>query len=151
MFVSTNGLLCGGSARIKAHASEHTEYQIVRTHLEWLSEIPWSKVIFDTLDIDKTRSQLEEDHYGLEPVRKCILEFLAVSVNYTGMKQWIIENKRLATRYDYDYKHKSYKRDADAVADPNYGYGYSNYDDYMTPTSTRATNVAKTKLDVDLG
>ncbi|CAG8734588.1 15404_t:CDS:2, partial [Gigaspora rosea] len=33
---------------------------------KWLSEIPWSKGTFDTLDIDKTRSQLEEDHYGLE-------------------------------------------------------------------------------------
>ncbi|RIB05873.1 hypothetical protein C2G38_2218460 [Gigaspora rosea] len=48
------------------HASEQTEYQIVRTYLEWLSEIPWSKGTFDTLDIYKTRSQLEEDNYGLE-------------------------------------------------------------------------------------
>ncbi|CAG8548049.1 1929_t:CDS:2, partial [Gigaspora rosea] len=38
----------------------------LRTYLEWLSEIPWSKGTFDTLDIYKTRSQLEEDNYGLE-------------------------------------------------------------------------------------
>ncbi|CAG8490548.1 12357_t:CDS:2, partial [Gigaspora rosea] len=45
---------------------------------KWLSEIPWSKGTFDTLDVDKAHSQLEEDHYGLETVKKCILEFLSV-------------------------------------------------------------------------
>src|SRR5581483_3011902 len=54
------------------------EYQVVRTYLEWLSEIPWNKSTTDILDIDKARQQLENDHYGLESVKKRVLEYLAV-------------------------------------------------------------------------
>ena len=54
------------------------EYQVVRTYLEWLSEIPWSKSTTDILEINKARQQLEDDHYGLESVKKRILEFLVV-------------------------------------------------------------------------
>ncbi|CAG8605089.1 7471_t:CDS:10, partial [Cetraspora pellucida] len=64
--------------RLKRMHPTQAEYQIVRTYLEWLSEIPWSKGTSDTMDIDNARSQLEEDHYGLETVKKRILEFLAV-------------------------------------------------------------------------
>src|SRR6266498_1014194 len=54
------------------------EYQVVRTYLEWLSEIPWSKSTTDVLDIVKARKQLEDDHYGLGSVKKRVLEYLAV-------------------------------------------------------------------------
>jgi len=54
------------------------EYQVARTYLEWLSEIPWSKSTTDVLDTDKARQQLNDDHYGLESVKKRVLEYLAV-------------------------------------------------------------------------
>ncbi|CAG8691492.1 4333_t:CDS:10, partial [Racocetra persica] len=72
--------------RLKRMHPTQAEYQIVRTYLEWLSEIPWSKGTSDTIDIDKARSQLEEDHYGLEAVKKRILEFLAVLKLKNDMK-----------------------------------------------------------------
>ncbi|RGB34686.1 Lon protease C-terminal proteolytic domain-containing protein [Rhizophagus diaphanus] len=64
--------------RLKRMHSTQAEYQVVRTYLEWLSEIPWSKSTSEIIDIDKARQQLEDDHYGLESVKKRILEYLAV-------------------------------------------------------------------------
>ncbi|CAG8682953.1 6684_t:CDS:2, partial [Ambispora leptoticha] len=64
--------------RLKRMHPTQAEYQVVRTYLEWLSEIPWSKTTSDTLDIEKARQQLEDDHYGLQTVKKRVLEYLAV-------------------------------------------------------------------------
>ncbi|PKK80821.1 ATP-dependent protease La [Rhizophagus irregularis] len=64
--------------RLKRMHSTQAEYQVVRTYLEWLSEIPWSKSTSEIIDIDKARQQLDDDHYGLESVKKRILEYLAV-------------------------------------------------------------------------
>ena len=57
------------------------EYQVCRTYLETLAEIPWSKVTEDRLDtevISRARKQLDDDHYGLEKIKKRLLEYLAV-------------------------------------------------------------------------
>jgi ATP-dependent Lon protease len=54
------------------------EYGVIRSYLDWLIELPWSKVTEDRLDIDNARKVLEEDHYALEDVKKRILEYLAV-------------------------------------------------------------------------
>ncbi len=54
------------------------EYQVVRSYLDWLVELPWSKSTVDNLDIDAAEKILDEDHYDLEKVKKRILEFLAV-------------------------------------------------------------------------
>ncbi|RIA85328.1 Lon protease C-terminal proteolytic domain-containing protein [Glomus cerebriforme] len=64
--------------RLKRMHSTQAEYQVVRTYLEWLSEIPWSKSTTDIYDINKSRQQLEDDHYSLESVKKRVLEYLAV-------------------------------------------------------------------------
>ncbi|RHZ45245.1 hypothetical protein Glove_682g46 [Diversispora epigaea] len=64
--------------RLKRMHPTQAEYQVVRTYLETLSEIPWSKSTTDVLDIDKARHQLETDHYGLTTVKKRVLEYLAV-------------------------------------------------------------------------
>ncbi len=61
----------------KMHASS-AEYTVSRTYLEWLLELPWSVSTEDNLDIGKARDVLERDHYGLEKVKKRILEYLAV-------------------------------------------------------------------------
>jgi ATP-dependent Lon protease len=54
------------------------EYGVIRTYLDWLVTIPWSKSTADNLDISHARTVLNEDHYGLEDVKDRILEFLAV-------------------------------------------------------------------------
>ena len=54
------------------------EYAMVRTYLDWLIELPWSVTSPLSTDIRAARRILDEDHYGLEKVKRRILEFLAV-------------------------------------------------------------------------
>jgi ATP-dependent Lon protease len=54
------------------------EYSMVRTYLDWLIELPWSKLSGDRIDIAEARAILDEDHYGLDKIKRRILEFLAV-------------------------------------------------------------------------
>jgi ATP-dependent Lon protease len=55
-----------------------TEYSMTRTYLDWLLAMPWSKLDPEQVDIDQARKILDEDHYGLEKIKRRILEFLAV-------------------------------------------------------------------------
>ncbi|MGD9899999.1 MAG: endopeptidase La [Calditrichaceae bacterium] len=70
-------------ARMSPMASEYT---VARTYLDWLMEMPWSKSTRDRLDIKKAEEILNEDHFGLEKVKKRILEYLAVRQLKTNMK-----------------------------------------------------------------
>ncbi len=54
------------------------EYTVVRTYLDWIMDLPWHVQTLDNLDIATVRRVLDEDHYGLEKVKKRILEYLAV-------------------------------------------------------------------------
>lgn len=54
------------------------EAATVRTYMEWMVEIPWSKASTDNLDIQAAKTVLNEDHYDLEKVKERILEYLAV-------------------------------------------------------------------------
>ena len=54
------------------------EHGVIRTYLEWLVELPWSKETEDNLDIAHAREVLDADHYDLEKVKDRILEYLAV-------------------------------------------------------------------------
>jgi len=54
------------------------EYSMVRTYLDWLIELPWTADAEGTIDIAEARRILDEDHYGLEKIKKRILEYLAV-------------------------------------------------------------------------
>ena len=54
------------------------EFGVIRTYLDWLTTLPWSKTTKDNLDIPHARKILDKDHYGLEDVKERILEFLAV-------------------------------------------------------------------------
>jgi len=65
----------GRLAVMPVHAPE---YNVVRTYLEYLIELPWSKSTEDRLDLGKAERILHHDHYGLEKPKKRILEFLAV-------------------------------------------------------------------------
>jgi ATP-dependent Lon protease len=54
------------------------EYGMVRTYLDWLIELPWSLPEETTIDIVAARRILDEDHYGLEKIKRRIIEYLAV-------------------------------------------------------------------------
>jgi ATP-dependent Lon protease len=58
---------------------------MIRAYLDWLIELPWSKLDPDNIDIAEARRILDEDHYGLPKVKRRILEYLAVrKVNPEG-------------------------------------------------------------------
>lgn len=63
-----------------------SEYTVSRTYLDWLLDMPWKKSTKDSLDIKKAQTILNEDHYGLQKVKKRILEYLAVRQLKTDMK-----------------------------------------------------------------
>lgn len=54
------------------------ESAMLRTYIEWLLELPWSKATKDNMDLAHARRILDADHFGLEKVKERILEFLAV-------------------------------------------------------------------------
>ena len=54
------------------------EGSMLRTYLEWLSELPWKVAETKPIDIAQARTVLDEDHYGLEKIKRRILEYLAV-------------------------------------------------------------------------
>lgn len=54
------------------------EYGIVRTYLEWVTDLPWNERTSDNLDLTHARDVLEEDHHGLAEVKNRIIEYLAV-------------------------------------------------------------------------
>jgi ATP-dependent Lon protease len=54
------------------------EYQMVRTYLEWLAELPWGKITGGAIDVAYAREVLDDDHYGLTKIKERILEYLAV-------------------------------------------------------------------------
>jgi ATP-dependent Lon protease len=68
-------------SRLQKMNPAQAEYQVCRNYLETLAEIPWTKVTEDHLDttvIPRARKQLDDDHYGLEKIKKRLLEYLAV-------------------------------------------------------------------------
>jgi len=54
------------------------ENSMVRTYLDWLVALPWSKLDAEAIDIARARQVLDEDHFGLRKVKQRILEYLAV-------------------------------------------------------------------------
>ncbi len=64
--------------RLEQMHPDAAEASIVRTYLDWLVEVPWSKSTKEVLDIKKAQQVLDEDHYDLQKVKDRILEYLSV-------------------------------------------------------------------------
>jgi ATP-dependent Lon protease len=65
----------GRFERLPPQAAEHG---VIRSYLEWIASLPWSKSTDDNLDLKHARETLDRDHYDIEKVKDRILEFLAV-------------------------------------------------------------------------
>ncbi|MGD0490594.1 MAG: endopeptidase La [Steroidobacteraceae bacterium] len=65
-------------ARLERMPEGAAEYSMTRNYLDWLIAMPWSKIDPEQHDIERARAILDDDHYGLEKVKRRILEFLAV-------------------------------------------------------------------------
>src|ERR1700736_3992849 len=63
--------------RLQRMPESAAEYGMIRTYLEWLVELPWSTLDPERIDIAEARRILDDDHYGLEKVKRRILEYLA--------------------------------------------------------------------------
>ena len=64
--------------RLERMTPASPEYQMIRTYLDWVLDIPWSKTTEDRLDPIEARRVLDEDHYDLDKVKERIVEYLAV-------------------------------------------------------------------------
>ncbi len=64
--------------RLSLMHSDSSESSVLRTYLEFMTELPWKKVSKDNLDIANAKVILDEDHYGLDKIKDRILEFLSV-------------------------------------------------------------------------
>jgi len=64
--------------RLEQMHPDSAEASIVRTYLDWLVDMPWSKSTKDVMDINRAKNVLDRDHYALERVKDRILEYLSV-------------------------------------------------------------------------
>ena len=64
--------------RLQRMSEASPEHGMVRNYLDWLVALPWGKADAEDIDIERARTVLDEDHYGLEKVKRRILEYLAV-------------------------------------------------------------------------
>ena len=64
--------------RLERMSDASAEYSMLRTWLDLMIQLPWSKVDAESIDIENARRVLEEDHYGLEKIKRRIIEYLAV-------------------------------------------------------------------------
>ncbi|CAO3701840.1 unnamed protein product [Rhizopus stolonifer] len=64
--------------RLKKLQPASSEYSVARNYLELLADLPWNKRTHDKIDIQKAQEKLQSDHFGLEHVKKRIIEYLSV-------------------------------------------------------------------------
>jgi ATP-dependent Lon protease len=65
-------------SRLEKMPPQAAEYSVIKTYLDWLTDMPWAVSTEDQLDIAHARQVLDEDHYDLEEIKERILEYLAV-------------------------------------------------------------------------
>lgn len=72
--------------KLKMMSPMSAEATVVRNYVDWMLALPWNEMSDDEIDIEKARSVLEDDHYGLEKIKERILEYLAVQKLVGKMK-----------------------------------------------------------------
>ncbi len=107
--------------RLNRTSPQSAEYQVIRTYLEWITELPWGERTDDKIDLGRAEEILEEDHYGLEDVKDRVLEFLAVrklqQERFTADEETVDPSDAVAEAADDETEPE--RRDAgDAAGDP---------------------------------
>ncbi len=64
--------------RLSGMQPQSAEYQVTRTYVEWLADLPWSRTTPDRVDVREVKRCLDEDHFGLDRVKKRIIEYSAI-------------------------------------------------------------------------
>lgn len=77
-------------SRLEMTPGASPNYGIIYSYVEWILDLPWGEVSKDKLDLKRARKILDEDHYGLEKVKKRIIEYLAVLKLKKDMKAPIL-------------------------------------------------------------
>jgi len=72
--------------RLSGMHADSAEASVIRTYLDWLTEMPWAKETQDRLDLKEAKAVLDEDHYGLDEVKERLLEYLGVRKLKADMK-----------------------------------------------------------------
>jgi len=65
-------------SRLRSMSQQSAEFNVTKTYLEWIADLPWSKSTQDKIDVKDVRRCLDEDHLGLEQVKKRIVEYTAI-------------------------------------------------------------------------
>lgn len=64
--------------RMSTMSQQSSEYHVTRAYVELLADLPWTKTSDEGIDVERVKACLEEDQYGLEKVKKRIVEYMAV-------------------------------------------------------------------------
>ena len=78
--------------RMQQMSPQSAEYPIIKTYLDWLTDLPWTGMSDDSGDIADARRILDEDHFGLEEIKERLIEFIAV--------RRLIKDRKIAPRDD---------------------------------------------------
>ncbi|MBI3343142.1 hypothetical protein HY032_03220, partial [Candidatus Gottesmanbacteria bacterium] len=78
--------------RLEHDISSRVHIEQMMRYAEWVVSLPWNNVTQDVLDLDRARAILNKHHYGLEPVKERILEYLAILK--LNRERWQEEKKK---------------------------------------------------------
>ena len=134
--------------RLKKMNPANAEYGVCRTYLENIAEIPWTKTTEDQLGVEtlkRARKQLDDDHYGLQKIKKRLLEYLAVlklkqSVNAGVDKQITTLTEQLQPK-----ESKDAKEDKEPVEEK----GHDSMSDEERDATTAKLHVLRSKRMAD--
>lgn len=76
--------------RLDRTPNSSPNYGVIHNYIEWILDLPWNKYSDDNLDLENAQTVLDKDHYGLEKVKKRIIEYLAVLKLKNDMKAPIL-------------------------------------------------------------
>ena len=79
MYSSTHYVFLG-SAKVSNIRKAFLLFSVTRNYLDWLTSIPWGVTSEDLSDLQRARTILNEDHYGLDDIKETILEFIAIGI-----------------------------------------------------------------------
>jgi ATP-dependent Lon protease len=65
-------------SRLSSMQPQSAEYQVTRTYVEWIADLPWNRTTPDRIDVRDVQRCLDEDHFGLDRVKRRIVEYSAI-------------------------------------------------------------------------